>query len=45
LVGWFADVAAPVGRETVPEMFVMFHVPDWTALTENAVLSLAIVTR
>jgi hypothetical protein len=24
---WFAAVAAPVGRETVPETFVIFHVP------------------
>ena len=28
-VVWSADVLAPVGKETVPERFVMFQVPDW----------------
>jgi hypothetical protein len=31
LLGWFADVAAPVGSETVPVMFVIFHGPDCVA--------------
>jgi hypothetical protein len=30
-VGWFAEVAAPVGSETVPVMFVIFQVPDCVA--------------
>ena len=32
-VVWFAAVLAPVGRETVPETFVTFHVPDCVAAT------------
>src|SRR5688572_14248713 len=31
--GCFAAVAAPVGRDTVPEMLVMFQVPDCVAAT------------
>src|SRR3990167_1914017 len=33
-----ASVAAPVGRLTVPEMFVIFQVPDCLALTVPAVI-------
>ena len=33
-----ADVAAPVGRLTVPVMLVMFHVPDWAAATLSVLL-------
>jgi hypothetical protein len=33
LLGWFADVEAPVGNDTVPVMFVMFHGPDCVAAT------------
>ncbi len=39
---WLAAVAAPVGRDTVPETLVMFHVPDWDAGTTSSV---AFVTR
>ena len=28
---WLAEVAAPVGSDTVPETSVMFQVPDWVA--------------
>jgi hypothetical protein len=44
-VVWFADVAAFVGRAMVPEILLIFHVPDWAELTVKGVLSEAIVTR
>jgi hypothetical protein len=34
-VDWFADVAAPVGRDTVPVIFVIFQVPLCAAETES----------
>jgi hypothetical protein len=31
LLGWFAEVEAPVGSDIVPVMLVMFHGPDCVA--------------
>lgn len=43
--GCFAAVEAPVGRDTVPDTFVMFQVPDWAAWVRKVPVPTTVALR